>query len=110
MNTDIDDLLNDAFQRTSDADLKPGFHQRVLLAMEKKKKRAKLIFTLLVGFGAAIILGMTGYFVVLYQTELTASAGIVQAIIGFGILLFVLQILDKKLVKDRMVQNLRKGK
>lgn len=101
--TDIDNILRSAFKDVESDELKPGFNNRVLFAIERKKKRAKLIFAVAVGLGACIILGVTAYLVFMYKAQVSASAGYFQATIGFGLILLLLQVLDKKLVKDRMV-------
>ena len=101
--TDIDNMLQSAFNAEESVELKSGFDKRVLFAIERKKKRAKRVFAIAVSLGACIILGVTAYLVFMYKAQISASAGYVQAIVGFGLILLLLQILDKKLVKDRLV-------
>lgn len=105
--TDIDNILQSAFKEGESAELKPGFNKRVLFAIERKKKRAKRVFAAAVTLGACIILGVSVYLAFLYKAQFSAGAGYFQAIIGFGLILVVLQILDKKLVKDRMLGKLK---
>lgn len=90
------------------AELKPGFDKRFLRAIERKKKRAKRVFAIAVTLGACIILGVSAYLAFLYKARFSTTPGYFQAIIGFGLLLLLLQVLDKKLVKDRMIVAFKK--
>lgn len=107
MSTQMDDILKDAFSSATEQPLKPGFDKRVLQSIAKRKRRAQLMFTLAIGFVGAIILAVVALLVANYKTEILAAQGYLQGILGFAILLIILQILDKKLVKDKLLKSKR---
>lgn len=101
--TNLDNILQSAFKAEKSADLKPGFDKRVLLALNKKKKRAQRLFVFAIAVGALVILGAIAQLAMIFQPQLAAAGGYFPGVIGLALLLLALQILDKRLVKDRMI-------
>jgi hypothetical protein len=106
--TDLDKILKSAFTNEKGSELKPGFDKRLLLAIARKKKRAKRVFAIYVSLGAFMILSVSGFLMMAYSAQFSVAIGYLQAIIGFGLMLLLLQVLDKKLVKDRIMNDLQK--
>ncbi|WP_424961261.1 hypothetical protein [Ekhidna sp.] len=111
MNKQIEDLIDEALKTEPSFQLRKDFKDRVLQVIKRKEKASQRRLYLWMALGTLVIFGF-GYATIAYfmPTVLESFGGVtntLEQIIPLGILagviIFAIQYLDKKLVKDRML-------
>jgi len=109
----IDDLIDEALKTELSFKLRGDFKDRVIQAIQRKEKASQRRLYLWMALGIVMIIGMgvgtIAYFMpsvfeAIGSSDTNGTEQIVPLGVLAGVLVLVIQFLDKKLVKDRMLQ------
>lgn len=107
----IEELIDEALKTEPSFQLRKDFKDRVVHAIRKKEKASQRRLYLWMALGTIVIFGF-GYGTIAYfmPTVLENFGGAINSLenvvplgVLAGVIVFIIQYLDKKLVKDRML-------
>jgi ABC-type Na+ efflux pump permease subunit len=106
----IEQLIDEALRKEPTFQLRKDFKDRVIQAIRKKEKASQRKLYMWMALGTLIIIGF-GYGVISYFLPsmmesfqgFNGSSQIIPLAVLIGVIVIVIQFLDKRLVKDKML-------
>ena len=104
----IEEILEEALRKEPDFDFKSGFHDQVIRKIRKHEKSHQQWLYGVIMAGTLTIFGIGAVLVSYFGGfEMLKDMGqIVPMAILLGIIVVIIQFLDKKLVKDKLINQL----
>ncbi|MEP1033335.1 hypothetical protein [Ekhidna sp.] len=110
----IEDLIDEVLKTEPDFQLRKDFKDRVVQAIRKQEKASQRKLYIWMALGTLIIFGF-GYGTIAYflpgtldslKTFNDGVSGIIPLAVLIGLLITVVQYLDKRLVKNKIIMNI----
>jgi len=104
----LDNIIDEALRKDPEIKIEPAYRDKVIYQIRKNKSKANFKQYLLISIITCILggLGVGMIFMFKIQLAIQELGQIIPMAVLFGAILVVFQYLDKKLIKDKLINRL----
>ena len=113
MNKQVENIIEKALREEPSFQLRKGFADRMVLLVRKKERASQRKIYFWIALGSMFIVGagvgiLIYYFPTFYQLVSSGQGftGMIPIAVLIGILIVVIEFIDKKLVRDKIISSL----